>query len=80
MNLHKITERLQTALCRRGRMIRINQRQYYSKTTGRRGTMYTVCESVVDEETGKKKTEVYCTTTRMVEVVLALRELYEGGE
>lgn len=80
MNLHKIAERLQAALCQRGRKIRINQMQYYSEATGRRGTMYQVCESVVDSRTGKKTTEVYCKSSRMVDVVMALRALYEGGE
>lgn len=80
MRLHKIAERLQAALCQRGRMIRINQMQYYSKSDGRRGTVYQVCETVTDDDTGKKTVEVYCKSTRMIDVVLALRALYEGGE
>ncbi len=80
MNLAKIAKRLQAALCRQGRSIRINRLQYYSETTGRVGTMYQVCESVTDEETGKKRTETYYKGTRLVEVVFVLRALYEGGE
>lgn len=80
MNLSKIAERLQAALRQRGRMIRINRMQYYSKTSGKLGTYYRVCETVPDEETGKNRVEVYYEGGRMVDVVYTLRALYEGGE
>lgn len=80
MNLSKMAERLQAALCRRGRRLRINRMQYYSKTSGNLGTYYRVCETVFDEETGKNRVEVYYEGGRMIDVVLTLRALYEGGE
>lgn len=80
MNLTKIAERLQAALCRRGRRIRINRMQYYRKKDGRLGTYYRVCETVFDEEAGKNRVDVYYEGGRMVDVVLTLRALYEGGE
>lgn len=80
MDLAKIAKRLQAALCRKGRRIRINRTEYYSKTTGRLGTFYRVCETVFDEESGKDRVEVYCESGRMLDVVYTLRALYEGGE
>lgn len=79
MNLAKIAERLQTALCRKGRRIRVNRSQYYTDE-GRLRIMYQVCETIDDADTGKKRTEVYCKSARMVDVVTVLRALYEGGE
>lgn len=80
MNLLKIAERLQAALCRNGRRIRINRMQYFRKSDGRLGTYYRVCETVFDEEKGKDRTDVLCESGRMLDVVLMLRALYEGGE
>lgn len=80
MDLAKIAKRLQAALCRKGRPVRIDRLQYYSEKNGRIGTMYRVCETVVDDDTGKKRTEVHYKGTRLVEVVVILRALYEGGE
>lgn len=80
MNLSKIAERLQAALCRRGRRIRINRMQYFRKSDGRLGTYYRVCETVYDEEKGKDRTDVLCESGRMLDVVLMLRAMYEGGE
>lgn len=80
MNLRKIAKRLQTALCYRGRHIRINQIQYYSEKTERIGTIYQVCETVFDEKKEKNRREVYCESTRMADVVEVLSALYEGGE
>lgn len=80
MNLSKIAERLQAALCRKGRRVRINRIQYFRKSDGRLGTYYRVCETVFDEEKGKDRTDVLCESGRMIDVVLMLRALYEGGE
>lgn len=80
MNLAKFADRLQAALCRRGRKIRINRTQYFRKSDGRLGMFYRVCETVFDEESGKDRVEVYCESGRMVDVVHTLRALYEGGE
>lgn len=80
MNLSKIAERLQAALCQKGRRVRINRMQYFRKSDGRLGTYYRVCETVYDEEKGKDRTDVLCESGRMLDVVLMLRALYEGGE
>ena len=80
MNLRKTAKRLQMALCHRGRYIRINQIQYYSSKTETIGTIYQVCETVFDEERGKKRREVYCESPRMADVVEVLLSLYKGGE
>lgn len=80
MNLSKIAERLQAALCQKGRRVRINRMQYFRKSDGRLGTYYRVCETVFDEEKGKDRTDVLCESGRMIDVVLMLRALYEGGE
>lgn len=80
MNLSKIAERLQAALCQKGRRVRINRMQYFRKSDGRLGTYYRVCETVYDEEKGKDRTDVLCESGRMIDVVLMLRALYEGGE
>jgi hypothetical protein len=80
MNLSKIAERLQAALCQKGRRVRINRIQYFRKSDGRIGTYYRVCETVYDEEKGKDRTDVLCESGRMLDVVLMLRALYEGGE
>lgn len=80
MNLSKIAERLQAALCQKGRRVRINRMQYFRKSDGRLGTYYRVCETVFDEEKGKDRTDVLCESGRMIDVVLVLRALYEGGE
>lgn len=80
MNLSKIAERLQAALCQKGRRVRINRMQYYRKSDGRLGTYYRVYETVPDEESGKDRVEVYYEGGRMVDVVYTLRALYEGGE
>jgi major membrane immunogen (membrane-anchored lipoprotein) len=80
VNLAKIAERLQTALCRKGRPVRIDRMQYFRKSDGRLGTYYRVSEKVFDEESGKNRTEVYYEGGRMVDVVCTLRALYEGGD
>lgn len=80
MNLSKIAERLQAALCQKGRRVRINRMQYFRKSDGGLGTYYRVCETVYDEEKGKDRTDVLCESGRMIDVVLMLRALYEGGE
>lgn len=79
MNLAKIAKRLQAALCRKGRRIRINRTEYFRKSDGRLGVFYRVCETVFDEESGKDRVEVYCESGRMIDVVYTLRALYEGG-
>lgn len=79
MNLAKIAERLQAALCQRGRRIRVNRMQYYTDD-GRCRTMYQVCERVKNATSGKESMEVYCKTSRMIDVVMTLRALYEGGD
>lgn len=70
MNLRKLMYKLQTALTRRGRYIRIEQRQFYAEEAGRMLTKYVIVE-------GKK---TLLETFRPADVVKLLAdELKETG-
>ena len=77
MDYRKTAKRIQLALCRRGRRIKINQMQYISKKTGCPATMYVVVETEVLEN-GKVKNKEICTSSNIVDVVSALARLLDG--
>jgi len=77
MNLRQTAYRLQTALCQRGRYIKINQQQIYSDNLERMVTKYVLRES--ENINGKKKDVTLLETFQMVDVVKKLvKELGEA--
>lgn len=78
MNLRRTMYKLQTALCQRGRYIKINQYQGYSEKAERMVTKFVLKE----RQTlfgGKQKDVVILETTHLADVVMKLAELYGGG-
>lgn len=65
---------MQTALCLRGRRIKINQFQHYSEELGRMVTKYVL----VEERIGAKNVTIL-ETYQMADVVKTLAALYGGG-
>lgn len=78
MNLRQTAYRIQTALCQRGRYIKINQQQIYSENLGRMVTKYVLQEK--RNVNGKQKNVTLIETFQMVDVVKELvRELGESN-
>ena len=75
MNLKRLAYKLQTALCQKGRYIKINQLQAYSPKAGKMVTKYVVVEKKTLPN-GKKKDFVILETYRMADVVKTLAEMY----
>lgn len=75
MNIKRTAYKLQTALCQKGRYIRINQYQTYSEKTGKMVTKYVLTEKRTSE-TGREKTVTILETYQLIDVVKALAELY----
>lgn len=77
-NLKALTHKLQTALCARGRYIRINQFQSWSDRKQRMVTKFVICEKrIVDD---KHKSVTIMETYQMADVVKTLaRLLNENG-
>ncbi len=80
MNIGRKISQLQTALLRRGRKVRINRIQYYSKKKERMGTIYKVRERVWSDEEGKNVTIEHCSSPKQIDVLTALANIYKGGE
>ena len=78
MNLKRTAYRLQTALIRRGRLIKINQYQTYAEKTGRMVTKTVCCEKRMTD--GKMKNVTVCESYHMADVVKALSALLDGGD
>lgn len=77
MNLRRITSKLQTALCQKGRYIRLNQYQSYSEKSERMVTKFALTERVI--RNGKPKNISILETYQLADVVKKLAEIY-GGE
>lgn len=76
--LRALASKLQTALLRRGRQVKINQYQHYSTKLQRMVTKFVVCERV--EQDGDTKNVTVCETYQMADVVKALAaRLNDGG-
>ncbi len=79
MNMQKLARRLQTALCARGRHIKINQFQHYSDRRGRMVTKYVLSEKKLMKN-GKQCSVEILSTYQMSEVVKMLAEELRGGD
>lgn len=78
MNLTKTMYKLQTALCQRGVLIKINQVQSYSEKIGRMVTKFVLQEKQTMEN-GKTKNVTILETWQKPEVVKFLAEMLNGG-
>ena len=76
MNLKAIARKLQTALCQKGRFIKINQFQNYSPRAERMVTKFVVTEKKRDAK-GRNKDFVILETYQMADVVKKLAEIYQ---
>lgn len=79
MNLKRLAYKLQTALCQKGRYIRINQFQSYSEKAERMVTKYVLTEKRT-LNTGKQKNVTILETYQMADIVKTLAELYGGTD
>lgn len=77
-SLRQLAKKLQTALCQKGRYIKINQHQTYSEKQGRMVTKYVVQENRTTL-TGKRKSFTILETYQLADVVKELAAIY-GGE
>lgn len=75
MNIKRLAYKLQTALCQKGRYVKINQYQSYSEKAGRMVTKYVLTEKRT-LETGKCKDFTILETYQMADIVKILAELY----
>ncbi len=78
MNLRRIANKLQTALCLKGRYIRINQYQSYSPKAERMVTKFVLTEKKEVEVRGirKIKNVTIIETYSMADVVKELARIY----
>lgn len=77
--LRQIVNKLQLALCQRGRYIKVNQYQTYSPKAGRMATKYSVQETQ-ELPNGKKKAVIILETYQQADVVKELARIYGGGD
>lgn len=75
MNLRKLSNKLQTALCQKGRKIRINQFQSYSEKAGRMVTKFVLNEKKTMRN-GTEKTITILETYQLADVVKELARVY----
>lgn len=75
MNLRRIASKLQTALCIKGRRIKIDQYQSYSEKAGRMVTKFVLKEKRTTA-TGKQKDFVIMETYQLADVVKELARMY----
>ena len=79
MNIKRLAYKLQTALCQKGRFIKINQYQSYSARAERMVTKYVVCEKKKTPQ-GKTKDFVILESYQMADVVKKLAEMLNDTE
>ena len=81
-NLRGKMKKLQTALVKRGMIIKINQRQFYSENQSRMITSYSIVTPVECYYPGKEewKTKEYeiLKTCSMVDVIFCLLDIYKA--
>lgn len=75
MNLRRVANKLQTALCEKGRYIRINQYQSYSEKAERMVTKFVLTEKRLMDG-GKVKNVTIAETYQMADVVKTLAGMY----
>lgn len=78
MNIKRLAYKLQTALCQKGRYIKINQYQSYSQKAERMVTKYVLTEKQTIEKCGikKEKNVTILETYSMADVVKELARIY----
>ena len=76
-NLRGIAARLQTALCKKGIFIKINQVQTYSDKSERMVTKYMLIRT--EKVNGRNKNTTILETYRLAEAVKLLADMYEDG-
>lgn len=81
-NLRGKMKKLQTALVKRGMIVKINQRQFYSEDQSRMITSYSIVTPVECYYPGKEewKTKEYeiLKTCSMVDVIFCLLDIYKA--
>ncbi len=76
-SLRQLAKKLQTALCKKGRYIKLNQHQSYSEKQERMVTKY-VLQEKRDLPNGQKKNVTILETYQLADVVKKLAEIYGG--
>lgn len=76
-NLRGIAAKLQTALCRKGIYVKINQIQTYSEKSERMVTKYMLIQT--ERISGRNKNTTILETYQLAEVVKRLADMYGGG-
>lgn len=77
-SLRVLAQKLQTALCRKGRYVKINQHQSYSERQGRMVTKYVLQET--RELNGKRKSVTILETYQLADIVKKLAAIYGGDD
>ena len=77
-SLRQLARKLQTALCQKGRYIKLDQYQSYSEKQERMVTKY-VLQETRDLPNGKKKNVTILETYQLADVVQKLAAIYGGG-
>lgn len=78
-SLRQTANKLQTALCQKGRHIKINQFQSYSERAGRMVTKF-VLQETRETPTGKRKAVTILETYQLADVVKKLAAIYGGDD
>ena len=78
-SLRQLARKLQTALCQKGRYIKLDQYQSYSEKQERMVTKY-VLQEKRDFSNGKKKNVTILETYQLADVVKKLAEIYGGDD
>lgn len=78
-SLRQLSRKLQTALCKKGRYIKLNQYQSYSEKQERMVTKY-VLQEKRDLPNGQKENVTILETYQLGDVVQKLAAIYGGGD
>ena len=78
-SLRQLARKLQTALCQKGRYIKLNQHQLYSEKQERMVTKY-VLQETRDFPNGKKKNVTILEAYQLADVVQKLAAIYGGDD
>ena len=77
-NLRGKMKKLQTAIIKRGMVVKINQNQFYSEDQNRMITSYRIITPVECYNQGKTKDYEVLKTCSMVEVIYCLLDIYKA--
>lgn len=78
-SLRQLSNKIQTALCQKGRHIKINQFQSYSEKAGRMVTKF-VLQETKQNDAGKVNTVTLLETYQLADVVKKLAAIYGGDD